>query len=122
MGDCITHPVDSDKVHGIKGFQIEGLVIIIHVKIGFCAVVEVAYVVDRNEVVLNCGIGKNSHVRLPVTVIGRFYVEPPCHDQAEDYQKTYHSPKPLFEQKKCGSCAGSKTDSYGGTNALAGEI
>jgi hypothetical protein len=27
VSDCITHPVDSDKVHGIKGFQIEGLVI-----------------------------------------------------------------------------------------------
>ena len=116
VGYGITHPVDGDDVHGIKAVQIEGLVVVIHVKISFCAIVEVTDVVDGNKVVLDGGIGKNSHIGLPVTGVGGLDVEPPHNNQAEDCQKTDDSPEPLFEQKKCCCCAYGKTNGYGGPN------
>ena len=100
MRDRIARPVDRDQIDRVQLAQIEGAIVIARHEVLLGAIVEVAHIVQRDEIAILRRIGQDRDLGLPVALIGRLDREPPQQHDRERGTEAEQRPAPVRQEQE----------------------
>jgi hypothetical protein len=115
MRNCLAGPIYRDNVGGVELAKIIGPSFPPRGKIGLRSIIEVSYVVDSDQVVLDGGVRNHGDLRLPVAIIGSRYLEVKNEQDQKDREDNRSRAAALSEKQKGESRRGD--ESTGGPGA-----
>ena len=98
--DRIARPIDREQIDRVQLAQIEGAIVIARHEVLLGAIVEVADIVQRDEIAILRRIGQDRDLGLPVALIGRLDREPPQQHDRERGTEAEQRPAPVRQEQE----------------------
>ena len=120
--DRIARPVHGDQVDRVQLAQIEGAIVVAWHEVLLGAVVEVAHVVQRDEIAILRRIGQDRDLGLPVALIGRLDRKPPQQHNGEHGAEADQRPAPVRQEQERAESAQHERRSQSEPQRLAAKV